>query len=115
MAARLEREGLSVALVNPRFVKPMDRDTVERFGRSCGLIVTFEDHVLAGGFGSAVLETLNAAGLATPLVRIGWPDEFIEHGRVDSRGEKYGVSVAPAMELAAPVLAGLQRERLIHA
>ncbi len=63
MAARLEAEGLSVAVVNPRFVKPMDAAVVERLGRTCGLIVTFEDHVLAGGFGSAVMETLNAAGL----------------------------------------------------
>ncbi len=58
-----EAEGLSVAVVNPRFVKPMDAAVVERLGRTCGLIVTFEDHVLAGGFGSAVMETLNAAGL----------------------------------------------------
>ncbi len=112
MAARLEAEGLSVAVVNPRFVKPMDAAVVERFGRTCGLIVTFEDHVLAGGFGSAVMETLNAAGLATPVVRVGWPDEFIEHGRVDALREKYGISVERAMELAGPFVAEMVRERL---
>ncbi len=112
MAARLSRQGLSVALINPRFVKPMDRDTVERFGRGCGLIVTFEDHVLAGGFGSAVLETLNAAGLTTPVIRIGWPDEFIEHGKVDDLRGKYGVTVDHAMELAQPYVTALAREHL---
>ncbi len=112
MAARLEREGLSVAVINPRFVKPIDRHTVERFGRGCGLLVTFEDHVLAGGYGSTVLETLNSAGITTPVVRIGWPDEFIEHGRVDALREKYGITVEHAMELARPHLDALVREHL---
>jgi len=51
---RLEKEGFSVAVVNPRFVKPVDRECIESYGRQCGLVVSFEDHVLAGGFGSAV-------------------------------------------------------------
>lgn len=112
MATRLAAEGLSVAVINPRFVKPMDRATVEQMGRTCGLVITFEDHVLAGGFGSAVLETLNAAGLTTPVLRIGWPDEFIEHGRVDALRIKYGITVDRAMERAAPHIKAMQGERL---
>ncbi len=113
MAAQLQREGLSAAVINPRFVKPLDRQVTERFGRTCGLIVTFEDHVLAGGYGSAVLEALNAAGITTPVVRVGWPDSFIEHGRVDALRQKYGISVERAMELAAPFLESIRQERLI--
>ncbi len=112
MAARLRREGLSVALINPRFVKPLDAHTVEHYGRTCGLLVTFEDHVLAGGFGSAVLEALNAAEITTPVVRIGWPDQFIEHGKVDALREKYGISVDAAMRQARPYLESVMQERL---
>src|SRR5882757_3980918 len=50
LADMLEREGFSAAVINPRFTKPVDRDAVEQFGGKCGLLVTLEDHVLAGGF-----------------------------------------------------------------
>ncbi len=113
MARRLEQQGLSVAVINPRFVKPIDRETVEHYGRGCGLVVTFEDHVLAGGFGSAVLETLSAAEIATPVVRIGWPDSFVDHGKVDALRQKYGVTVERAMELAQPYLQALEHRRLV--
>jgi 1-deoxy-D-xylulose-5-phosphate synthase len=73
-------EELSVGVVNARFVKPLDRDLLLQQARSTPLLVTMEDHVLAGGFGSAVLETLQEAGMNTPLERIGWPDRFVEHG-----------------------------------
>ena len=113
MARRLEQQGLSVAVINPRFVKPMDRSVVEHYGRGCGLVVTFEDHVLAGGFGSAVLETLSAAEIATPVVRVGWPDEFVDHGKVEALRQKYGVTVERAMELAKPYLQELEHRRLV--
>jgi len=63
-----------------------------------------EDHVLAGGFGSAVLEDLSNRGLQTPVVRIGWPDNFIEHGKPDALRAKYGISVAATVEKALPYL-----------
>ncbi len=112
MAAQLTKLGLSAAVINPRFAKPIDRDCVEHYGRGCGLVVTFEDHVLAGGFGSTVLETLSAAELNVPVVRIGWPDQFIEHGKVDSLREKYGITVEAAMRQAEPYLKALMEERL---
>ncbi len=56
--------------------------------RSADVILTLEDHVLRGGFGSAVLEELNDLGLNTPVVRIGWPDQFIEHGKVGCPARK---------------------------
>ena len=113
MAAVLESEGISAAVVNPRFVKPLDRDVLETFARRVGLIVTFEDHVLMGGFGSAVLEALNELEINIPVVRIGWPDQFIEHGKPEALRLKYGLSVQAALEQARPYLAKLERKRLV--
>ncbi len=104
VAAKLEGEGISAAVINARFAKPVDRPMVEFYGRSVDAIVTMEDHVLAGGFGSAILEELSTLGLATPVVRVGWPDQFIEHGKVDGLRAKYGISVEATLEKLRPVL-----------
>ena len=81
LAERLAREEhLSVGVVNARFIKPLDRTLLLRQAAVVPLIVTMEDHVLAGGFGSAVLETLQDAACPTAVERIGWPDKFVEHG-----------------------------------
>jgi len=58
----------------------------------------YEDHVLKGGFESAVFEELNNLGLDTPVVRVGWPDRFIEHGKPETLRAKYGISVEAALE-----------------
>jgi 1-deoxy-D-xylulose-5-phosphate synthase len=100
----LEKQGYSTALINPRFIKPLDLEILERYARSTRLIITFEDHVLANGFGCAILEAISNLGLSTPVVRIGWPDQFIEHGKVPALREKYGISVAAAIEKAIPIL-----------
>jgi len=73
-------EGLRVGVVNARFVKPLDRARLLRQAAVVPLLVTLEDHGLAGGFGSAVLEALQEAECPTPVERIGWPDKFVEHG-----------------------------------
>jgi 1-deoxy-D-xylulose-5-phosphate synthase len=104
MAAMLEGEGFAAAVINPRFAKPIDRGCVEDFGRRCGLVITLEDHVLAGGFGSAVMETLSDLEIQVPVVRVGWPDQFIEHGKVESLREKYGLTAEAALEKARPYL-----------
>jgi 1-deoxy-D-xylulose-5-phosphate synthase len=81
LAERLAREEqLSVGVVNPRFIKPIDRTLLLSQAAVVPLIVTMEDHALAGGFGSAVLEALQDAECPTAVERIGWPDKFIEHG-----------------------------------
>ena len=103
-AKELEAQGFSAAVINPRSVKPLDGDTISFFARSADVVVTMEDHVLAGGFGSAVLEELANRGLQTPVVRIGWPDAFIEHGKPDALRAKYGISVAATVEKTLPYL-----------
>jgi 1-deoxy-D-xylulose-5-phosphate synthase len=104
LAEMLEKEGFSTAVINPRFAKPIDKDCVAKFAGRCGLVVTLEDHVLAGGFGSAVMETMNELELQTPVVRVGWPDAFIEHGKVEALREKYGLTAEAAMERVRPYL-----------
>jgi 1-deoxy-D-xylulose-5-phosphate synthase len=113
LAAMLEREGFSAAVINPRFAKPIDRGCVAEYGRHCGLVVTLEDHALAGGFGSAVLETLNELELTPPVVRVGWPDAFIEHGKVELLREKYGLTAEAALERARPYLAAMESRRMV--
>ena len=75
-----DEEGLSVGVVNARFIRPLDRTLLLSQAAVVPLIVTLEDNVLAGGFGSAVLEALQEADCATAVERIGWPDRFVEHG-----------------------------------
>jgi 1-deoxy-D-xylulose-5-phosphate synthase len=77
---------------------------LEFYARHVEVILTLEDHVLKGGFGSAVLEELNNLALSTPVVRIGWPDQFIEHGKVDALRVKYGISVEAALKKLRPYL-----------
>jgi 1-deoxy-D-xylulose-5-phosphate synthase len=104
LGQELERLGYSAAVINPRFVKPLDRELIARYALEATAVVTFEDHVLMGGFGSAVLEALNEMGIETPVIRIGWPDQFIEHGKVDGLRAKHGVSVEGALGKLAPYL-----------
>ena len=107
----LEAQGLSVALIDPRFAKPIDGGCVKMYGQRCGLLITLEDHVLAGGFGSAVLECANELELGVPIVRVGWPDAFIEHGKVEALRAKYGLTAEGAMEKASAQIQMLMHER----
>jgi len=104
LARSLQQLGYSAAVINPRFIKPLDRELIARYARRAIAVVTFEDHVLMGGFGSVVLETLSEMSIETPVIRIGWPDRFIEHGKVDQLRARHGVSVEAALEKLAPWL-----------
>jgi 1-deoxy-D-xylulose-5-phosphate synthase len=104
IARKLEGEGIAAAVINARFAKPIDVEMLEFYARSVEVILTLEDHVLRGGFGSAVLEELNNLGISIPVVRIGWPDQFIEHGKIDALRAKYGISAEAALEKLRPYL-----------
>ena len=97
-ACRLVALGLSTAVINPRWIKPLDTGMIERFARRAEVLCTVEDHVLANGFGSAVLEHLSEAAIPTPVVRIGWPDAFVEHGTVSILRKKHGLTVEAIVE-----------------
>jgi len=105
LAALLERETYSAAVINPRFIKPLDRELLARYAARVAAFVTFEDHAKMGGFGTAVAEALQELGSGVPVIRIGWPDQFIEHGKVDALRAKYGLTVDAA--LAEHYLGGL--------
>jgi 1-deoxy-D-xylulose-5-phosphate synthase len=93
-AEQLAAEGFDCAVVNPRFTKPLDAGTHEFFGKAADVVVTLEDHALMGGYGSAVLELFSEKGVTAPIVRIGWPDQFIEHATTqDELRKKYGMTV----------------------
>jgi 1-deoxy-D-xylulose-5-phosphate synthase len=93
-AAQIASADFDCAVINPRFTKPLDSGTHEFFGRAADVVVTLEDHVLVGGYGSAVLELFSETGVTTPVIRIGWPDQFIEHATTqDELRKKYGITV----------------------
>jgi len=118
LAERLERDGYSAAVINPRFVKPLDREIIEVYARRVAAFVTFEDHVKMGGFGTAVVEALDEMGFAemgraVPVVRIGWPDRFIEHGKIDDLRARHGVTVDQALAQVLPLLVRRRRPTLV--
>ncbi|MFK7898371.1 MAG: 1-deoxy-D-xylulose-5-phosphate synthase [Myxococcota bacterium] len=73
-------DGVSCAVLNARFVKPLDRERILDLARRCDVLVTVEEHSVAGGFGSAVLELLAEEGIRMPIRTLGIPDDLIEHG-----------------------------------
>jgi 1-deoxy-D-xylulose-5-phosphate synthase len=110
-AARLEEEGLDVGVINARFVKPVDRETILRAVAEAGFVVTVEEGTLLGGFGSAVLEAANAAGLRTDHIRrLGLPDEYVEHADRNEQLRDLGLDVDG---IVRAVLAAADRGSLV--
>lgn len=104
---RLAGQGISVAVVNCRFVKPLDRDLLSEIASRVKLVVTIEENVLEGGFGSAVLELLEQLGIKTPVKRIGLPDKFIWHGAPDLLRRELGLTVDAVVNTIEKELHGL--------
>ena len=86
--------GLRVGVVNARFVKPLDRETIGKAIEECGFVLTVEEGCLMGGFGSAVLEAANDAGLPTTHIRrLGLPDRYVMHAERDEQLAEVGLDV----------------------
>jgi 1-deoxy-D-xylulose-5-phosphate synthase len=99
--AELSKQGISAAVVNCRFVKPLDIELIRSLAKKIPRIITIEENIRQGGFGSAVLEALNDAGITGfQLERIGIPDTFVEHGPQDLLRSKYGIDAAAIVEAA---------------
>ena len=105
-AKRLEEEGISTAVVNARFVKPLDKELLIQLARQTPNFVTVEEHLLAGGFGSAVMEAME--GTDVRIHRIGIPDRFIEHGPQNVLRDLVGLSPE---KIAQSTLAFLKYKR----
>jgi 1-deoxy-D-xylulose-5-phosphate synthase len=94
-AELLAGEGLNLAVANMRFIKPLDRELILALADKTGRLVTVEENVLQGGFGSAVLELLEEAGRSDVAVtRIGFPDAFVEQGEQSELRARYGLDAA---------------------
>ncbi|VAX22572.1 1-deoxy-D-xylulose 5-phosphate synthase [hydrothermal vent metagenome] len=104
-ALQLEKDGYSVAVVNARFVKPLDEALIKKMGERCGLILTVEENVLAGGFGSAVLELIERARVPHVAIRrIGIPDEYVSHGSQSDKRKEYGLDAGGIERVAREFL-----------
>lgn len=103
-ASRLEAAGLSVGILHVPTLKPLDTDAICDFVGGVKRILTAENHVVTGGLGTAVAETLYDAGIVKPLHKVGIPDQFVECGSLPFLQEKYGLSterLAEAIEAHA--------------
>ncbi len=96
---------LAATVVNCRFVKPLDSDLICTLSKKIPHIITIEEHVLHGGFGSAVLECLAESGITGCCIkRIGIPDKFVEHGAPDILRSKYGIDAHAIVQTAQSML-----------
>jgi len=107
-AERLAQEGISAAVINARFVKPLDGDLIAAVAREVKCLLTVEESTAMGGFGSAVLELLSSQGIVGVRTKcLGLPDWYIEQGPQDLLREKYGLTAEgihrQAKELVAQV------------
>jgi 1-deoxy-D-xylulose-5-phosphate synthase len=104
-AGELEKQGFHAAVVNARFVKPLDEQLILTLAARTGRVLTVEENVASGGFGSAVLELLADRDLTgIPVKRLGIPDTFVEHGSQDILREKYGLDAPGILKSALSLL-----------
>ena len=105
-AEALAAEGVSAAVVNARFVKPLDAEMIRELAGRIGRVVTIEENVLAGGFGSAVLETLAQGGLSGVQVKmVGVNDTFVQHGSQTQLRAQQGLDAGAVIKAARELLA----------
>jgi transketolase len=93
-ASELSRQGIEVSILHMPTIKPFDDQAVIEFSKEMKELITLENHVVTGGLGSLVAETLFAAGIVRPLQRIGIPDRFMECGSLPFLQEKCGMTVS---------------------
>ena len=93
-AGLLQEKGLRAAVVNARFLRPLDEALILPLARRIGRVVTMEEGALPGGFGAAVVESLNDHELAIPVLRIGIPDGLVDHASPDQSKERLGLTPA---------------------
>jgi 1-deoxy-D-xylulose-5-phosphate synthase len=101
----LQEYQIKISLVNARFIKPLDTDLLRVHALNHEKIITIEDNVVTGGFGSAVLEFLQESEIFTPVTRLGWPDKFIPHGNdIESLRKSNGLNLQGILRKLKPIL-----------
>ena len=110
--SELTELGISTAVVNCRYVKPLDAELICSLAKKIPRIITVEENVRQGGFGSAVLEELNDSGITGfQLERVGIPDTFVEHGPQRLLRSKYGVDAEAIVEAAKSLMASSSKRQ----
>nr|WP_320050568.1 1-deoxy-D-xylulose-5-phosphate synthase [uncultured Desulfuromonas sp.] len=104
VAAKLSERGIDIAVVDGRFLKPLDEELITAEARRTGNIITLEENVLAGGFGSAVMELLEQQRLYPRVLRLGLPDKFIQQGSQDELLKLHGLDTDGITEKIAGFL-----------
>ncbi|MBW6463365.1 MAG: 1-deoxy-D-xylulose-5-phosphate synthase [Firmicutes bacterium] len=112
VAEKLFWQGIKAAVINARFVKPLDEELILNWARKCGCVLTVEENVLTGGFGSGVLELFEKKGITIPVKRLGVDDCFIPHGTRAQMLEYCGLDTEGIYN-AALVLADIKAVREI--
>ncbi|MDK2889323.1 MAG: 1-deoxy-D-xylulose-5-phosphate synthase, partial [Thermoanaerobacter sp.] len=114
-AVVLAGRGIEATVINARFVKPLDEETILHYAARTGRIFTIEEHALHGGFGSAVLELLSAKGMNGVKVQcFGIPDSFVEHGSRALLMARYGLTVEQVVRAVSDKLAHKNHPRKLR-
>lgn len=104
-ADRLDAEGVSAAVINPRFIKPLDKELICRWADTTKTVVTVEDNVKSGGFGSSITELLAEEGMPDIKVKsLGYPDSFVEHGPQKTLWKENGIDSDGILKAARQLL-----------
>jgi 1-deoxy-D-xylulose-5-phosphate synthase len=103
-AKELEKRGFQATVVNSRFIKPLDEGLILNLAAKRGRVLTVEENMAQGGFGSAVLELLADHGVMVPVKRLAIPDQFVEHGSPEILREKYGLDAKGILKGALEIL-----------
>lgn len=99
-ADMLAERGISARVVNARFIKPLDEDLILRCARETGAVITIEENVVAGGFGSAVMELFMREGIQIPVQCLGVPDVFLDHASQERLRAQAGITAQDLVETA---------------
>ena len=94
ISEQLEKKGTSVEVINARFLKPIDKETILKSIDKTKKIITIEDGLLKGGLGSTVLESVNRSEIKNVKIKsFGYEEHFVEHGKVEELEQKYGLNI----------------------
>ncbi|WP_028582927.1 1-deoxy-D-xylulose-5-phosphate synthase [Desulfogranum mediterraneum] len=96
--------GIQAAVVNPRFIKPLDEELISSWAEQTGRVITIEDNAIQGGFGATVLQMLNQRGISLPLATLGYPDHFIEQGPQEVLWQEAGIDPAGIIRAALKMI-----------
>ena len=110
----LAERGISAEVINARFVKPLDEECILKSINSTGRLLTVEENVLQGGFGSAVLELMENHGTMVPVKRIGVPDKFVSHGARDILREQCGLTASNIFKEAQSMVDGTLKTKSLR-